>query len=417
MRLRLRKLIRTTLGPRRTWLAHVIGVALLSSWHVGAASAQMLVSSGSGFLVNETGWVLTNAHVVEGCDAVREETLGQAASVIESDDTDLALVLFRGLHSGEPLPLREAPARLTEDVVALGFPLSDILGNGIRATTGTVSSLSGIQGDQRFIQISAPIQPGNSGGPVLDRDGNVIGVATATISEDAYSQSQNVNFAVTARDAATFVSGNGLSYVTAPTTPSEDRPGDLVERATASTYLLQCWVDEPALSPDQPLAPPSSDPAPALVSGRRPGMITYGAMDVLGFDYRTIRDATADGCQASCEADADCRAFTFNVPHGVCFLKSDAIVLVENEDAIGGYDDDLADDVVDSGLVVTSGVDAPGGDYRRIRGSDFVECTLECGVDLQCQAFAFVRESGDCWLKDHVGPLQSMPGVEFGLRR
>jgi hypothetical protein len=357
-----------------------------------AATGQTLFATGSGFLVNDAGWVLTNAHVVEGCDVVRTAGLGDAVSVITDTEADLALVLFRGDHVGDPLPLRKDPARLTEEVVALGFPLSDILGSEIRATTGTVSSLAGIQADSRYIQISAPLQSGNSGGPVLDEDGNVIGIATAKLDGDGEEDYQNINFAVTAREAVRFIAENGLAFVAATEVAGSEGSVDHVERATQSTYLLECRVYE--LNGTNPVTP-TPDIAPE-VSSTSPAMVSYTRMDVLGFDYRTIRDVTLTMCQTTCEADRVCRAYTFNTRYSVCFLKSDAIVLVENENAVGGFDADLTDDVVDSGLVVISDTDSPGGDYQRLRDIDFVGCTLACGVDLRCEAFAFVRRTGDC---------------------
>lgn len=377
-----------------------------------AAAGQTLVGTGSGFLVNESGWVLTNAHVVEGCDVVREANLGNAVSVISDTDADLALVLFRGEQDSEPLPLRDRPVRLTEAVVALGFPLSDILGSEIRATTGTVSSLSGVQGDPRFFQISAPIQSGNSGGPVLDANGDVIGIATSKLVGQADEDFQNINFAITASEAIRFITANGLDYVRATDDPPVEN-ADQIESATRSTFLLQCRAYE--LEPSAPIEP-RAYMAPEAVS-QLPGMVSYSGMDVLGLDYLTIRDVSLSICQTACEADRLCRAYTFNTRYDVCFLKSDAMVLVQNDNAVGGFDADLTDDVVDSGLIVTADMDSPGGDYQRLRNTDFVGCTLACGVDLGCQAFAFVRDTGDCWLKDAVGPLQSMPGVEFGFRR
>lgn len=62
-----------------------------------------MIGTGSGFLVNEAGWVLTNAHVVESCDFVEHESPGHAASVIKDPEADLALALFRGPHEGAPL--------------------------------------------------------------------------------------------------------------------------------------------------------------------------------------------------------------------------------------------------------------------------------------------------------------------------
>lgn len=379
--------------------------------------AQTLVGTGSGFLVSDAGWVMTNAHVVEGCDLVTEQTFGDATTILRDETTDLALVLFPSARGGMPLALRKSPGRLTEPVVVLGYPLTDLLGTDIRATTGSVSSLSGLHGDDRYLQISAPVQPGNSGGPVLDREGAVLGLATAVLAEEAYSASQNVNFAVTAREAARFLADNGIAFTRADETAESSSATDVVAQATTSTYLLQCRASEHGQDPETDVSSLEPYPAPRGLPDHRASMISYDDMDVLGFDYETLRDVQLNQCQSACESDRSCRAYTYNTRYEVCFLKDDAVVLVENDNAVGGFDVDLSDDVLDSGLVVTADVDSPGGDYRRIRNSDYLECVLECGIDRQCEGFAFVRSSGDCWLKDRIGRIESMSGVEFGYRR
>ena len=80
---------------------------------------------------------------------------------------------------------------------SIGFPLGDLLGSGHKLTTGVVSAVKGLKDDPRFFQITAPVQPGNSGGPILDNSGVVLGVLTASlVGQDAESVPQNVNFAL-----------------------------------------------------------------------------------------------------------------------------------------------------------------------------------------------------------------------------
>jgi serine protease Do len=397
-------------------LRQVLLPALVGGLVADVGTAQSLLSTGTGFLVNDTGWILTNRHVVEDCDFMEVEGFGRATTIIKDSQADLALVLLRGQHQGAPLPLRETPPRLTEDLVALGYPLSDVLGNNIRATTGTVSALGGVHGDPRYLQISAPIQPGNSGGPVLDADGSVIGIASASLSDQVYDASQNVNFAITASEATRFMNESGISFTSAADASNALDGAAGVDAASTSVYLLQCLADTVPVAP-APAPAPQVSSAARPPSGSYSAMISYDGMDVLGFDYRTLRDVSLNTCQASCEGDPVCRAYTFNTRYDACFLKSDASVLVENGIAVGGFDRDLADDVIDSGLTMSSDVDSPGGDYRRIRGSDYIQCTLECGIDSACVAFAYVRRTNDCWLKSWVGQVESMPGVEFGLKR
>jgi serine protease Do len=384
--------------------------ALLAAMSYTPVFAQQVVGNGTGFLVNKAGWVLTNAHVAEGCDEVVVDRFGAAQSVIVDESADLALLRFEGLGGIEPLGFRERIARLTEDVVVLGYPLTDILGRGLRATTGTVSSLSGVQSDPRYIQISAPVQPGNSGGPVLDEAGNVIGVASAVLSEEAYAASQNVNFALTSQIAIRFLSESGIDFAFADPSLSEDAN---LDRAQAATFLLLCMSDA-ALQPDPlPVPEPETTSSEELSSE----MTVLEGLDVLGFDYDIIRNVGLEQCERSCQSDKRCKAFTYNVRQSACLLKSDALVLLENDSAVGGFVNYLSGQVIDSGLSVSSNVDSPGGDYRRLRQSSYLECTLECGIDARCAAFAFVLETQDCWLKDHLGTVEPMPGVEFGMRR
>jgi S1-C subfamily serine protease len=102
--------------------------------------------------------------------------------------------------SFKALPIASAPARLGEDVYAIGYPLTDILGGAIRVTNGSISALQGIEADPRYYQVSIPIQPGNSGGPVLNGHGEVVGVITAELNAIGVARAtgsvpQNVNFA------------------------------------------------------------------------------------------------------------------------------------------------------------------------------------------------------------------------------
>jgi len=134
-----------------------------------------IASTGTGFDVSAEGHTITNAHVVNGCREVRSQ--GGCLPVITVDTaSDLALLSantksqsFGKIRSGRgPRP--------GEEVVALGFPLTGLLSSDPIVTTGIISALAGIKNDRRFIQITVPVQPGNSGGPLLGANGAVVGV-------------------------------------------------------------------------------------------------------------------------------------------------------------------------------------------------------------------------------------------------
>jgi S1-C subfamily serine protease len=105
-------------------------------------------------------------------------------------------------------------------IVAIGYPFRGLLTSDFTVTTGTVSSLSGILNDTRFLQISAPVQPGNSGGPLLDSSGNVVGVVAAKINALAFAKAigdmpENINFAIKTGAVRDFLDNSAVSYQTA----------------------------------------------------------------------------------------------------------------------------------------------------------------------------------------------------------
>jgi S1-C subfamily serine protease len=205
-------------------------------------------TSGTGFLVNRGGWILTSAHVVDGCAAVEVVGHGVVSTVIHDGAEDLAALRAGRAIDVEPLTFRTRRARLAEPAHAIGFPLSDILSPSVRVTSGSVNALSGLGQRENLIQISAPVQPGNSGGPVIDRDGSVIGVTTATLSQTAYEGAQNVNFAVPTSEALRFLEQNGIPHTLvdgAEATAQANDLSDLVEAAAAATFLILCLDERP----------------------------------------------------------------------------------------------------------------------------------------------------------------------------
>lgn len=197
-------------------------------------------STGSGFRVAR-GIVVTNHHVIDGCSRLRVN--GAAAQLRGSDRrSDLALIDVTLL--GPSASLRAQRAAVGEPVAVAGYPLRGLL-SGFNMTTGNLSSLSGAGGDTRLLQISAPVQPGNSGGPALDSAGNLLGVVvskldairTAKITGDI---PQNVNFAINANVLRAFLDANSVDYQTA----NSDKPllaTAIAEKAKGFTVIVECW--------------------------------------------------------------------------------------------------------------------------------------------------------------------------------
>jgi lipoprotein NlpI len=231
--------------------------------------------TGSGFVVSRNGDLVTNAHVVSGCRtvAVKQGDRRYLATILASDkDIDLALVRIPPqVKLTEIAILRQSPPlRAGEQAISYGFPLAGVLATEGNLTIGHVSALQGVSDDPNSIQITTPIQPGNSGGPLLDSSGNVIGVVAASL--DALNimriigdVPQNINFAVDLATLKRFLAAHSVGVTQAPST-GDLRPADIGERAKLFTYFIECERASIAHStrPSPPPAPLSADtPAPA----------------------------------------------------------------------------------------------------------------------------------------------------------
>jgi uncharacterized protein len=209
-----------------------------------ADTGRQVASSGTGFFVGELGYIVTNAHVVDGCSDVRPSRGGKLRRVTIDRASDLALYIASEkpevtarIHGGRG-------ARVGEAVVAVGFPLSDLLGSNPVVTTGSISALSGLKDDRRQIQVTAPVQPGNSGGPVLGENGSVVGVMVGKLDALKIAKvtgdiPQNVNFAVSLGTLQSFLNANGVAYKIDESSDVKS-PADIAADASLYTILLEC---------------------------------------------------------------------------------------------------------------------------------------------------------------------------------
>jgi S1-C subfamily serine protease len=207
-----------------------------------SAAGPRAAGFGTGFVVSEDGHLLTNQHVVSGCASLSVD--GEPATVVAEDAVfDLALLRVAALSHAKPASFAADPARLNSDVTVAGYPLPDLLG-GLNVTRGSVTSLKGMGGDGINMQISAPVQPGNSGGPVLNAAGQVVGVVVAKLDIAFALQQyddipQNVNFAIRGEIAKLFMAQNGIDPVVA-VEGAIVSPEDLAEAAKGFTRLITC---------------------------------------------------------------------------------------------------------------------------------------------------------------------------------
>ncbi len=218
--------------------------ALLSTLADGARRALKRVSTGSGFRVSADGHVLTNAHVVRGCAEMRVGPADPAAVAARDEAADLALL--EGPPGGAVAAFRQGRGvRPGAPVVVAGYPLPGTLAPQMNVTAGNVSALAGPGEDRLRFQITAPVQRGNSGGPVLDSAGNAVGVVVSKLDALKVARTtgdipQNVNFAIGAGAARRFLDAEGIAYETAPSGGAL-APEDIASAAKAFTVLVECW--------------------------------------------------------------------------------------------------------------------------------------------------------------------------------
>lgn len=204
-----------------------------------------VASTGTGFYISETGHVLTNHHVIDGCATVAIARPGAPRiplRLIGADEgADLA-VLVQENATSMPLRLRNGAGvnvRGGERVVLVGYPARSQLG-GVNVTEGIVSGLRGALGDRSRFQYTAPTQPGNSGGPVLDASGLVVGVVVSQIDKISGERTaQNINFGIKLDLVRTFLSANGVSAAEAEA-GSPLATTDILQNSDQSVLPLDC---------------------------------------------------------------------------------------------------------------------------------------------------------------------------------
>lgn len=207
------------------------------------------MSAGTGFFISGDT-VVTNFHVVNGCVDLRLRKnggdLGQARVLVTSRGDDLAALRVQN-QSEAYLKLRVgAPIKPAEPVLVFGYPLADALSSAGNTTLGNVTALSGLRDDSRMIQISAAVQPGNSGGPAVDEAGRLMGVVVSKLNAVAFARltgdiPQNVNFAIKATTLVNFLEAHGIAYEPADPAARELPATERAARAEAASTQIECW--------------------------------------------------------------------------------------------------------------------------------------------------------------------------------
>jgi len=195
--------------------------------------------SGTGFYVNKNGFVVTNNHVVSGCSSVWiKDNDRDIPGVVVKSNKVLDIAVIKASIKNKAFAKFANNIRTGEDVMALGFPLGNELGSDIKVTKGNISAVSGMKGNKDYLQFTAPIQAGNSGGPLLNEGGFVVGINTAKLVGEDY---QNINFAINGNSAQRFLGKHSIDFEYGKYDESGIlKPADLAEKGEKFTIKVLC---------------------------------------------------------------------------------------------------------------------------------------------------------------------------------
>ena len=204
-------------------------------------------SSGSGFAVTSDGYVITNHHVIDGCEKVMVHTKGKELPVtVVTYDSQNDLALLKGdFNPPTVFPLSNTRPELLQDIYVAGFPFGDMFSTSVKVTKGIISSLTGLGNNFSNFQIDAALQSGNSGGPILDDLGNVVGVAVAKLDakymfEELGIIPEDTNFGIKSNVVRSILESNDVETPSA--NQSEISKSKLGKMISSGTYYVSCWM-------------------------------------------------------------------------------------------------------------------------------------------------------------------------------
>ena len=210
--------------------------------------------TGTGFVISSNGHIVTNNHVIRECVGdVNGNLVGESAAklrVVSTDETnDLALLEAMG-NFKDTATIRATAVHSGDPIIVIGFPFHGLLTSDFTVTTGIISSLAGLFNDTRFLQISAPVQPGNSGGPLLDTRGTIVGVVAEKLNALKVAKAtgdipENINFAIKTGALRDFLDNSVVPYRTSEPT-GEMKTAEVASAARTYTMLISCMARDVA---------------------------------------------------------------------------------------------------------------------------------------------------------------------------
>lgn len=199
------------------------------------------VASGTGFFISNTGHIITNHHVINECNYsnINYKNEELTARLIASDKANDLSLLKIDYKIDSPLPISDQDIFLLEEVIVAGFPLGKKISTSISAHKGVVTRLSGFGDNYSNFQTDADINKGNSGGPILNQKGNVVGVAVAKWQEEGV---QGLNFGIKSSTLRSFISANDVFLLKDNKEDLSNR--ELAKLITAATVYIECFMTE-----------------------------------------------------------------------------------------------------------------------------------------------------------------------------
>ena len=195
--------------------------------------------SGSGFIVSNEGHVITNHHVIDGCNTTKVSFKGNQvdAQILAVDKMNDIAILKTNIKPNSIFPISNEDVSLLEDVVVAGYPLGKQVSSAIKTHKGVVTALAGAGDNYSNFQTDASINAGNSGGPIMNQKGNIVGIAVATWVQDGV---QGVHFGIKSSTLKTFANSNSLKFSQANNRELSNK--DLGKLITEATVYLECHM-------------------------------------------------------------------------------------------------------------------------------------------------------------------------------
>jgi len=206
----------------------------------GDSSRVIAASSGTGFFVSTNGHMVTNNHVIDSCDMVKAHYKGKEieADVLFTDRTNDLAIIKANIKTDKVFPVSNEDVSLLEDIIVAGYPLGKKVSASIKTSKGSVTALAGYGDNYSNFQIDAALNRGNSGGPIMDQKGNVVGVAVEVYGKEAGIES--FNFGVKSSTLKTFASSNQFKFQDPSTEELSNK--ELGQLITEATIYLECWM-------------------------------------------------------------------------------------------------------------------------------------------------------------------------------